>query len=73
MDNFVKIYFYNECEKGKVANFKIDPKNIQERLGYYYFTQSLVTYDKPKDEIISIQLFYNFYIFKMLVQILRLI
>lgn len=63
IDNFVKIYFYIECEKGAIQDFKINPKNIEEKMSYYYFVQSLITYDKPKDEIISVQLFYGFYIY----------
>ncbi len=63
MENFVKVYFYNQCEQGKISNFKINPKNLEERLAYYYFTQSLMTYEPPKDEIISVTLFYAFYIF----------
>ncbi len=30
LENFVKVYFYDECEKGKIPNFKINTKNIQE-------------------------------------------
>ncbi len=63
MEPFVKVLFYNQCEKGEIKDIKINPKNIQEQLGYYYFTQSLMTYEKPKDEIISVQLFYTFYIY----------
>ncbi len=63
IDNFVKGYFYIECEKGKISDFKINPKNIEERMSYYYFVQSLMTYDSPKDEIISVMLFYAFYIY----------
>lgn len=63
IDNFVKIYFYNECEKGVIKDFKINPKNIEEKMSYFYFTQSLMTYDKPKDEVISVQLFYGLYIY----------
>lgn len=63
IDNFVKAYFCNECEKRNIKNVKINPKNIEEKISYYYFTQSLMTYDKPNDEIISVQLFYVFYIY----------
>ncbi len=63
IDNFVKVYFYNECEKGNIKDFKINPKNIEEKLAYSYFTYSLFTYDKPKDEVISVQLFYGLYIY----------
>ncbi len=63
IDNFVKGYFYNQCEEGLIKDFKINPKNIEDRMSYYYFTQSLMTYEKPKDEIISVQLFYGFYIY----------
>ena len=63
IDNFVKVYFYIECEKGNVKDFKINPKNIEEKMSYYYFVQSLMTYDKPKDESISVILFYTFYIY----------
>ncbi len=63
IDNFVKTYFYIECEKGNIKDFKINPKNIEEKMSYYYFVQSLMTYDKPKDEVISVQLFYGFYIY----------
>ncbi len=63
MDNFVKIQFLHEYDKGKIKNFKIDQKSIEERLSFDYFTQSLMSYDPPKDEIISVQLFYSRYIF----------
>lgn len=63
IDNFVKAYFYNECDKGSIKDFKINPKNIEEKMSYYYFIQSLMTYDKPKDELISIPLFFDFYIY----------
>ncbi len=71
MDSFVKIYFLNEFEKGKIKDFKINPKNIEDRLAYTYLSQSLMTYDKPKDEIISVQLFYEFYIHSMKDEILE--
>ncbi len=63
IDNFVKGYFYNECEKGAIKDFKINPKNIEEQMSYYYFTYSLFTYDKPKDIDISVRLFYTSYIY----------
>ncbi len=63
IDNFVKGYFYIQCEKGVIQDFKINPKNIEERMSYYYFVQSLMTYDSPKDDIISVQLFFGFYIY----------
>jgi hypothetical protein len=62
MDSFVKIYFLNECRKKSIKDFSIITKNIEEKLGYYYLSQSLMTYDKPKDEIISVQIFYESYI-----------
>ena len=62
IENFTKIYFYNQCESGKVENFKIDPHNITEKMSYLYFTWSLMTYDKPKDKDISAQLFYHKYV-----------
>ncbi len=63
IDNFVKVYFYNECEKGAIKDFKINPKNIEEILAYFYFTYSLFTYDTPKDNDISVRLFYGVYIY----------
>ena len=63
IDNFVKVYFYNECEKGNIKDLKINPKNIEEKISYTYFTYSLFTYDKPKDEDISVRLFYGVYIY----------
>ncbi len=62
IEKFVKIYFLNESMKNKIINFKINPKNIEEKLAYYYLSQSLMTYDQPKDSVISVQLFYEFYI-----------
>ncbi len=63
IDNFVKIYFLSKYAKGEIKDFKINSKHIEEKLAYYYFTQSLMTYDKPKDEEISIRLFFGNYIY----------
>ncbi len=62
IENFTKVYFYNECAKGNVPGFTIDPHNIPEKMKYLYFTYSLLTYEKPKDSDISIKLFYYAYI-----------
>ena len=62
VENFTKIYFYGECEQGKIADFKINPLDIVEKISYLYFTTSLLTYEKPTDINISIRLFYQNYI-----------
>ncbi len=63
MDSFVKVQFLNEYAKGKIKNFKIDQKNIEELLSFYYFSYTLRFYDPPTDEILAVQLFYSEYIF----------
>ncbi len=62
IENFTKIYFYGECERGNVSDFKISPHNIIEKMSYLNYTYSLLTYDKPKDMDISIRLFYEQYV-----------
>lgn len=62
IENFTKIYFYDECEKGNVPDLPIDPHNITEKMKYLYFTYSLITYEKPTDYDLSINLFYREYI-----------
>ncbi len=71
IDNFVKGYFYNECLKGAIQDFKINPKNIEEKLAYTYFTYSLFTYDTPKDNDISVRLFYGVYIYLIREQLIE--
>ncbi len=62
IEKFVKVYFLEKSMNNEIANFHINPKNIEENLSYYYLSQSLMTYDQPKDSVISVQLFYGSYI-----------
>jgi hypothetical protein len=71
IEKFVKVYFLEKSMNNEIANFQYVQKNIEEKLAYYYLSQSLMTYDQPKDSIISVQLFYDVYIHLMKDEILE--